>query len=95
MSGKCQISDKKAKPSHTGVTALRADELDFTRFRRHISVASHRTFVTVGNWPKAAIPNCDGSTVKLRSGGQGIPERMISETGIHTRQTSALKNGMA
>ncbi len=27
-------------------------DLDFTRFRRHISAGSYRTFVTVGNWPK-------------------------------------------
>jgi hypothetical protein len=29
--------------------------LDFTRFRRDISAASYRTFVTVGNWPEAIV----------------------------------------
>lgn len=45
-------------------------------------------FINACSWPKAAIPNRDGSTIKLRSGGQGILERVVSQTGIHTQQSS-------
>ena len=30
-------------------------DLDLTRFYRHISSSSDRTFVTVGKWPKLVI----------------------------------------
>ena len=34
-----------------------AYKLDVTRFFRHISSSSYRTFVTVGNWPEAISAN--------------------------------------